>query len=70
MRDHDVAPDTDGDARHFSRGPGRRRRTRDPVIEVYADGAIDRPCATCGAEPLSFCRWPDGTQRKLPCLNR
>lgn len=51
-------------------GAGRRRRTQGPVLAVYVDGAIEVHCPACGAEPLSFCRHPDGTERKLPCLQR
>lgn len=39
-------------------GSGRWQRARGPVIEVYADGAIDCHCDNCGAEPNSFCRHP------------
>lgn len=69
MLDHDVDQDDTG-AKYYAVGPGRRRRTPDPVIEIYADGAIDRPCTNCGAQPLDFCRWPNGEFRKIPCTQR
>ncbi|MBS1692574.1 MAG: hypothetical protein JST91_10155 [Actinobacteria bacterium] len=63
--------DDDGrDGACFATGPGRHRRGEGPVIEVYADGAIDRPCPACGAQPLQFCRHPSGIDRKLPCPQR
>lgn len=65
-----MSADTDPDVEHYGTGPGRRQCTPGPVIDVYADGAIDRPCANCGAEPLSFCLHPSGVPRKLPCHNR
>lgn len=51
-------------------GPGRRKRTTGAIVELYADGPIDRDCAECGAEPLQFCHWPNGTERRTPCLGR
>lgn len=60
----------DLDVKYYGTGPGRHRRTPGPVIEAYADGAIDRPCPNCGAQPLDFCHHPDGTQRKMPCPQR
>lgn len=51
-------------------GPGFRRRSPGAVIEAYADGAIDRACANCGAEPLQFCRHDNGDARKIPCAKR
>lgn len=75
MADRAVDEDLDDPAEHCATGPGRpgRRRTPDPVIEVYADGAIDRPCPEpgCGAQPLDFCRDPaTGVYRKLPHTRR
>lgn len=67
MGDHAIDVETDEDTTNYATGPGRRRITTGPVIEVYADGAIDRHCSGCGAQPLDFCRHSDGTPRKLPC---
>lgn len=68
------ATELDADVPSYATGPGRRQVTTGPVVEVYADGAIDRPCHVerggCGAEPLDYCRWPTGQLRKLPCRNR
>ena len=61
--------DTD-EVRFYGVGPGRRRRTADPVVEAYADGPIDRHCTNCGAQPLEFCHHPDGPLRKIPCPQR
>lgn len=66
MRDLD---EQDG-ALHYALGPGRYQRTRGPVIEAYADGAIDHHCPACGAEPLQFCRHDGGALRTLPCPAR
>ena len=64
--DHDDGDDSERPAI----GPGRRRRTPGPNIEAYADGAIDRDCPTCYANPLQFCRYPNGIFKKLPCPQR
>lgn len=63
--DNDVT-----EVKSYAVGPGRHRRTVDPVIEVYADGPIDRTCPNCRAAPLEFCHHPDGTPRKIPCPQR
>lgn len=64
-------PDIDHDEPRFvHRGPGRRHSTTGANIEIYADGAIDLHCPNCGAQPLQFCRWPEGRERKLPCPQR
>lgn len=44
--------------------------SRGPVMEAYADGALERRCGNCGAEPSQFCIFPDGTRRHIPCLVR
>jgi len=63
--------DDDDDVEFLATGPGRHQRTRGPVLDAYADGAIDRHCPSCGAEPLQFCRHlPSGVARKLPCPQR
>lgn len=58
------------DPAQYAAGPGRQPRAAGPVIEVYADGAIDRQCTNCGAEPLQFCRYENGALRMLPCATR
>lgn len=62
--------DDETDVKYCAIGPGRRKRTSGPVIDAYADGAIDRHCPNCAAEPLQFCRHDDGTPRKMPCSHR
>ena len=59
-----------GNPAQYAAGPGRKQRAAGPVIEVYADGAIDRHCTNCGAEPLQFCRHDNGVTRMLPCATR
>lgn len=54
----------------YASGPGRRRRTPGPVIDAYADANIHEQCTGCGAPAFSFCRHPDGTERKMPCRQR
>ncbi|AQT81980.1 hypothetical protein B1R94_26055 [Mycolicibacterium litorale] len=52
-------------------GPGRRKRTTGALPELYADdNKIHRHCNGCGAEPLQFCHWPNGTERRAPCGGR
>lgn len=49
----------------YATGPGGQHRG--PVIAAYAEtGAIDCPCANCGAKPGDWCTHPDGTPRKIP----
>lgn len=67
--DDDLDHDLD-DVRYCAIGPGRRRRTNGAIIDMYADGAIDRHCTGCGAKPLDFCRHPNGVERKIPCPQR
>ncbi|MEX3644482.1 hypothetical protein [Mycolicibacterium porcinum] len=69
MPDHDLAND-EPEVKYFGTGPGRHRRTGDPVAEVYADGPIDRTCPNCGAPPLEYCHHSNGVYRKIPCLQR
>ena len=44
--------------------------SKGPVFAAYADGALNRRCGNCGAEPSQFCTFPDGTQRHVPCVVR
>ena len=69
MADIDVLGDDDAVER-VAVGPGRRRHATGPVLDVYADGPIDRHCRNCGAEPLQFCRHPNGGTRVIPCPTR
>lgn len=66
----DLNEDQADNVRHIAIGPGRHRRTGSPVVEAYADGAIDRQCTNCGADPLQFCRHANGAPRKVPCISR
>lgn len=69
-RDNERGTDLD-DVRFCAIGPGRRRHSTGGILETYVDDdAIGRHCTDCGAQPLQFCRWPDGTERKIPCLSR
>lgn len=68
-----TTDDDNADLRFLASGPGRRGRRRPtpgPVVDLYADGAIDSDCPGCGVKKLSFCRHPDGTLRKTPCTQR
>lgn len=66
-RRQDEFDGTTDEATDYVRGPGRVRpqRSAGAVIEIYADGAIDRRCHECGAAPLDFCH-EHGIERKLP----
>lgn len=66
-----VIDDEPDSTTSYATGPGRRRWSTGAVAELYADdGAIDRHCGKCGAKPLEFCRWPNGTERRMPCGGR
>lgn len=41
-----------------------------PIVDVYADGALERGCTNCGSEPGSFCRRADGSFKPVPCCAR
>lgn len=67
----DALRDNDESLKYFGAGPGRRKRpSPGPVDALYADGAIEVPCADCGAEAHAYCRWPNGSLRKTPCGSR
>lgn len=55
-------------------GPGRHPRSRGAVLEAYADtGALERDCllpAGCGVKAGSYCVFPDGSERHVPCVSR
>lgn len=47
------------------------KRTPGPIIEAYVDtNALDHDCTNCHASEGEFCKHPDGTDRKMPCLER
>lgn len=46
---------------HYSAGP---------VVEAYADGALDRACVNCGAVAGAFCKRADGSFKPVPCCGR
>lgn len=58
MTDRDVV---------YPRGPGHHGG-RGPVLDVYAETrALEIPCTACHAAIDSFCSWPSGELRKVPC---
>jgi hypothetical protein len=41
-----------------------------PIVDVYADGALERACGNCGAEVNSWCVRLDGSFKPVPCCAR
>jgi hypothetical protein len=41
-----------------------------PILDVYADAAMDRECPACGAAARDWCRRRDGEYRRTPCIAR
>lgn len=53
---------------NYATGPSHP--TVGPVVEVYADGALDRACTNCSAEAGVFCKRRDGSFKPVPCCTR
>ena len=44
--------------------------SRGPVNGAYALADMTRMCPNCRAEPDTYCRHTDGTDRRIPCISR
>jgi len=44
--------------------------SRRPNNGAYALADMSKRCANCGAEPHTYCRHTDGTDRRIPCISR
>jgi len=52
----------------YATGPSAR--SVGPIVDVYADGALDRACGNCSADAGVFCKRPDGSFKPVPCCTR
>ena len=52
----------------YATGPSAR--SVGPIVDVYADGALDRACGNCSADAGVFCKRPDGSFKPVPCCAR
>jgi len=41
-----------------------------PIVDVYADGGLERGCGNCSAVAGAFCRRADGSFKPVPCCAR
>ena len=52
----------------YATGPSAR--SVGPIVDVYADGALERGCGNCGSPVNVFCKRPDGSFKPMPCCTR
>jgi hypothetical protein len=44
--------------------------SRRPVLAAYAYAQEDAQCPNCRAAPNAVCVYPDGRERRTPCVQR
>ncbi len=54
----------------YPTGPGHMKSRRGPVVDAYADGALEKPCPHCHAHVDEFCCFRNGEFRHIPCIAR
>ena len=52
----------------YATGPSAR--SVGPIVDVYADGALERACTNCGSPVGVFCKRRDGSFKPVPCCTR